>query len=222
MAWVLEFEHARVGEVAETVDVSGGQGLRRRTVRGVGWTTTSQVLIQAMSFVTMVVLARLLTPSDFGLAGLVALFTGFVALFVNFGLSAALIQRETISEAHRSSAFWLNLSVGVGLSVVTVLLAPVLAAFFDQPRLSALLAAVAPTFTVGALAIVQSALLQRDMRFRRLAAIEIAALLSAAALAISVAAIGGGVWSLLAYTLTMTVSRSILLWLGHSWRPDES
>jgi len=196
--------------------------IRRSTVSGLGWTASSQLLLQLTQFVFTAILARLLTPHDFGLIALVAVFIGFIGVFVDFGLTSALIQRPKVEDRHLNSAFWVNLAAGVVLMLLLIALAPALAAFFGQPQLLQLTIAMSPDFLLAALGIVQMALLQREMNFRRIAFVENLTVAGSNALGISLALAGFGVWSLIALLLASTGFKSSLLWIECSWRPRRS
>jgi O-antigen/teichoic acid export membrane protein len=198
----------------------GDSDLKQRTVAGVIWSAGASVTQQVLNFAVTVVLARLLLPADFGLVATIAIFTGFISLFVDFGLSAALIQRPSLTERHRSSAFWMNLAVGILLGGLVAALAPALADFFHEPSLVALTLVASVNFVVGSMGIVQSALLQRAMEFRRIGAIGIASTVVGAVVAIAMAVAGFGAWSLIGQLVASTGSRTLLLWLTSSWRPS--
>jgi O-antigen/teichoic acid export membrane protein len=204
-----------MSEPAEAPDTD----LKRQTVTGLLWSAGAGVGQQFLNFAITAVLARLLVPADFGLVATVAVFTGFVSLFIDFGLAAALVQRATITERHRSSAFWMNVAVGLALALLVAALAPALARFFDEPRLLDLTLVLSLNFVVASLGIVQSALLQRSMNFRRGAAIEIVAILIGGAVAITLAVAGYGVWSLVAQLIATSAVRTTLLWATSEWRP---
>jgi O-antigen/teichoic acid export membrane protein len=193
--------------------------LKQRTVTGLLWSAGANVGQQFLTFTVTAVLARLLVPADFGLVATVAVFTGFVSLFIDFGLGAALVQRTTLTERHRSSAFWMNVAAGLALAMLVAALAPALARFFNEPRLIDLTLVLSLNFVVASLAIVQSALLQRSMNFRRGGLIEITAILIGGALAIAMAVAGYGVWSLIAQLLATSAVRTTLLWATSDWRP---
>jgi O-antigen/teichoic acid export membrane protein len=193
--------------------------IKQRTVTGLLWSAGVSVGQQLLYFAVTAVLARLLVPADFGLVATVAIFTGFVTLFIDFGLGAALVQRTTLTERHRSSAFWMNVAAGLALTLLVAALAPALARFFDEPRLVDLTLVLSLNFVVGSLGIVQGALLQRSMNFRRGGAIEIAAILIGGAVAIGMAVMGYGVWSLIAQLIATTALRTTLLWATSDWRP---
>ena len=193
--------------------------LKEQAVTGVLWSSGASIAQQILNFAVTVVLARLLLPSEFGLVATIAIFTGFVSLFVDFGLSAALIQREQLTERHRSSAFWMNLAVGLLLGGTVAALAPALAWFFKAPALVDLTLVLSLNFVVGSLGIVQSALLQRSMDFRRLGAAGILATVVGGAAAVALAFAGYGVWSLIVQVVVSTAFRTALLWVWSDWRP---
>ena len=164
-------------------------------------------------------LARLLVPADFGLIGLILVFTGFASLFVDVGLSGAVIQRADLDDRHASTAFWLNVGAGLVLSALVAALSPLIAAFYDDPTLVALTLAMSLNFAVAGVGLVPRALMQRSMSFHRLAVIEIAATAVAGTAAISAAFAGAGVWSLVVLTVATSVVTTLSLWLCSSWRP---
>lgn len=109
--------------------------LRQKTIAGVGWSTLGHVCKQGFLFVISVVLARLIAPEDFGLVGMVLVFGGFANLFGDLGFSAALIQKEVVTEGHYSSVFWVNVIAGLILTGSMAVCAPIIAAFYNEPRL---------------------------------------------------------------------------------------
>ncbi len=102
------------------------------TKAGLAWTGAGKTVVQLIGFGVALALARLLTPADFGLVGMVVVVSGFLAVFSEIGLSAALIQREQIEERHRSSVFWANLALGTALGLALFAAAPALATFYRE------------------------------------------------------------------------------------------
>jgi PST family polysaccharide transporter len=188
-------------------------------VRGLAWTGAGRAGQQLLQFGITVALARLLVPADFGLVGLILVFTGFASVFVDVGLSGAVIQRADLSERHVSTAFWLNVGAGLALSGVVAALSPLIAAFYGDPSLVELTLVMSLNFAVAGIGLVPRALIQRSMSFRRLAGIETAATAVAGTAAIVAALGGAGVWSLVVLTLTTSVITTVSLWLCSSWRP---
>jgi O-antigen/teichoic acid export membrane protein len=179
--------------------------LKEKTIRG-GF---ARLCAQAATFLlrvgSLMILARLLDPKDFGLLSMVTAFTGVLSLFRDFGLSSATVQRATITEEQISTLFWINILVGGALALLTVVSAPMLAAFYHEPRLSAVTIALAAGFLINAAGVQHSALLQREMRFTALAVINIAALILSSAIAILGAKAGYGYWALVAMNIVSPV-----------------
>lgn len=193
--------------------------LRERTITGVGWTAVAQTGRQVSQFVVSVILARLLTPEDFGLVAMIVVFTGFATLFGEMGFSAALVQRQKPEERHYSSIFWLSLLAGLVLAGVVVAVAPAVAKFYDEARLTSLTVLLALNFPISSLSLVQRAVLMRAMAFRRLTLVDVVAVASGGALAIALAKMGYGVWSLVWQMLAVSSITAAVLWWVAGWRP---
>jgi len=193
--------------------------LRRRTLSGLNWSAVGQSFQQLAAFLFSIMLARILTPDDFGLIAMVLVFSGFATLLSELGLGAALVQRAELAHGHINAAFWANLVAGFVLALTFFVLAPVLASFYSHPALEAISRAVALLFIVSALGVVQGALLQREMSFRRMALVEIAATVIAGCVAVVLATSGFGVWSLVTQLLLAQTLRTTMLWWASSWRP---
>jgi PST family polysaccharide transporter len=200
--------------VTETSDV------RERTLSGLGWTAGFRLLQQVLQVGFTAVLARLLLPADFGLFAMMAVFVGFASLFVDLGLTPALVQRPELETRHLTAAFWLNAGMGLALMLLMMAIAPALAAFYGHPELLWLTLGMAPAFFIGSLVGVQTAILQREMNFRKLTTIENAAFVASYVVAILAALAGLGVWSLVLLTIAAGVTRSGLLWGLSPWRPS--
>jgi polysaccharide transporter, PST family len=169
--------------------------------------------------VVTLVLARLLLPRDFGLAGMVLVFGGLIQVFADLGFAPSLIQYKRITEDDRSTAFWTNTVVGVALTLVGIALAPFVARFFGEPSLEPLLIALSFSFTVAALGSTQAALLARQMRFRELEVAASIASLVGSALAITAALLGAGPWALIVQAVAIAVATTALVWVFAQWRP---
>lgn len=193
--------------------------LKERTLRG-GF---AKICSQAASFVlrigSLMVMARLLDPKDFGLVGMVTVVTGVFGLFRDAGLSMATVQRDTISHEQVSTLFWINLLVGGVLALASVAMAPVLVAFYHEPRIFWVTVPLAAGFIFNAAGVQHSALLQRQMRFGALAAIEVIALVISIALGIGMAMSGFGYWALVVMTVSQPLAATICVWLVTAWYP---
>jgi O-antigen/teichoic acid export membrane protein len=193
--------------------------LRNKTIRGIGWMATSQVITQAARIGFMIALARLLSPEEFGLWGMVMVFTGFVSLMSDIGLGAALIQRPEIEQKHLSTAFWVNSGLGIILCLIMMALSVPLSQLYGVPRLAPLLAITSIEFIVKGVTVVHRVLFVREMDFRSLAVTETWSIFLAGIAACALAAGGFGAWSLVAQSLVASTGAGIwIVWL-RPWRP---
>ena len=165
------------------------------------------------------VLARLLTPQDFGLIAMATVIIGFVSIFKDMGLSMATVQQEEINHQQVSTLFWINVIISVVLMIVTAGLAPAVAWFYGDPRLTWITVALAGTFIFGGLTMQHQALLRRQMRFTALAAIALMSSLVGIITAIGLAWYGIGYWALVASTAAAIFTNFILVWTVSGWRP---
>src|SRR6266446_9506144 len=174
--------------------------LKEKTIRGGSVRVFSQAATLLLRVGSLALLARLLDPTDFGLVGMVSAFTGILNLFRDFGLSAATIQRATVTEQESSTLFWINILVGAVLTVIALVFAPAVASFYHEPGLYWVTTAVAPAFLFNAAGVQHSARLQRQMRFTVLASIDLLSLIASTLVAIAMAKAGYGYWALIAMT----------------------
>ena len=195
------------------------EDLKEKIIRGGAARLGSQVASLALRMGGIVVLARLLGPKDFGLVSMVTAFTGVLSYLRNFGLAAAAVQRSDLTGDQRSTLFWINVLLGAMLALVTLAAAPAIAAFYHEPRLFWVAAALGAAFLFNAVGVQHSALLQRQMRFTALAVINVVSLTVGTACAIGGAASGYGHWALVAMSLTPPLVASTGYWLATGWIP---
>ena len=150
---------------------------------------------------------------------MVTAFTGVLTLFRDFGLSAAAIQRATVTEEQMSTLFWINILLGVVLGTSTLAMAPIVADFYGEPRLFGVTAVLAAGYFFNAAGIQHSAILQRQMRFTALAAISVVSLIVGSAIAIGGAKAGYGYWALVAMSVVSPLIATIGYWLTTGWVP---
>ena len=187
--------------------------------RGVAWKGASQIFLQISRILVMVVLARLLSPHDFGLAAMVLVFGTLALIFSDLALGAALVQRRELSEQERSTVFWLSVGAGGFFTVAGVAASGWIAAFYGEPEVEPLFAVLALTFVVTALGTTQKALLTRELDFRALELRLILSTMLGAAVAIVLAARGFGAWALVVQQVVIAVTSTVLLWVASPWRP---
>lgn len=194
--------------------------LRGRSVRGGVLNVTSQGAQFLIQSVATIVLARLLTPADFGLVAMVSTLTGLGQAFADLGLSEATIQRKEINHNQVSALFWINVAIGLGLMTVTLISAPILARFYREPRLVNITLLVSLTFLFGGLRVQPDAILKRQMRFAALAIRDVASYAVAVPIAIVMAWRGASYWALVALPLILNFNVMTLSWLMIKWRPS--
>lgn len=193
--------------------------LRRQTFSGLRWSAASQAVQQGARFAIAVVLARLLAPEQFGLIGMIYIFTGFAAVLGDLGLGAALVQRRDIDDDHLTAVFWTSIAAGGALTLAFIAGAPLVAAFYDEPALRPLTTVIAFEFVIVSLAVVHRALMNRRMDFRSLSIVETGAAVLSGTLGIAMALMGFGVWSLVAQSLAAAVVSALWMWALSPWRP---
>jgi O-antigen/teichoic acid export membrane protein len=193
--------------------------LKRLTIRGGFAKLAGQALIFTLRFVFLVVVARLLDPADFGLVAMVTAVTGFYDLFRDGGLSAAAIQQANVTEEQRSTLFWINILIGMALTLLCLLSAPLLVTFYNEPRLFWVTIVLAGGFLISAAGAQHSAILQRQLRFVTLSAIDALSLTASTAVAIAMAVAGFGYWSLVVYALIPPATGTVCMWMAVMWVP---
>jgi PST family polysaccharide transporter len=166
-----------------------------------------------------VVLARLLTPEDYGLIGMVAVITGFVSMFSHLGLSTATIQKEEITAEQISTLFWVNVALSILTMLLVAALAPAVAWFYGDARLTLITIVVAPGFLFGGLTVQHDALLRRQMRFKTLAVRDLVSLLAGIVTVLVLGWYGAGYWALVARGLVASLTSAITVWILCRWRP---
>jgi len=184
-----------------------------------GWSAFEQFFRVGIQFVVMVVLARILTPEDFGLFAMLAVFIAITSTVANAGLPDAIIQSKSLTIEEESSIFFLSFGVLALSSFVLAGCAPFIATFFKQPSLENITYVMAFSGFVGGLGMIQSALLSRELNFKMQGMISAISSLVSGVAAISFALNDWGVWSLVYAALIGGVVSSLLLWFYHPWRP---
>lgn len=194
-------------------------GLSQRTSRATFWSAAEILARYGVQTVVTILLARLLTPSDFGLLAMLLVFVAVGSMLTDAGFGTALIQRPSVTANDETTVFLFSNCVGLLSAVILYFSAPSIAAFYHQPALVALTHSIAWILPLGALGAVPEALLSKRMDFRARAQVQVLASLVSGGLAIVMALRGLGVWSLVAQALVASGSRSILLLITARWLP---
>jgi PST family polysaccharide transporter len=193
--------------------------LKINAVQGVKWSAISQGGRQVSQWITIAVLARILSPSDFGLVGMAMVVIGFMNIFRDMGTSPAIIQRQVLSENLLSSIFWVNLIIGILSMSIVFLGAPLGGLLYHDSQVIPVLQILSISFFISAFSLVHQALLERSLSFNTLAKVEIIASVCGSVVGISLALSGKGVWSLVFQSITTILLTSVLLWIANPWRP---
>lgn len=182
------------------------------------WSAMERFGLQAVGFLLSIVLARLLSPREYGLIGMVLVFCSVGHVFADSGLSTALVQRPANSADDEATVFYANIGAGAVLTLLICGISPLVARFYGQPLLIPLLCVLSLQVFLSSFGIVQFALLTRAMDFRRQAIISTLSVLSSGLVGISMAWSGLGVWSLVGQSVTAALFQSLLVWRLGNWR----
>ena len=195
--------------------------IKGRSVRGGAVTISSQAVKFLLQTISTAVLARLLTKADFGLIAMVSVFTEFVSLFKDLGLSMATIQKKDITHRQVSNMFWINIAMSIFLMFVAFAISPFISRFYREPRLTLITMALGSTFLFGGLIAQHTALMRRQMRFTALAVTEIVSIAAGIAAAIIAAVCGLRYWSLVIMVAVRGIVGVFMVWSLSPWRPGK-
>ncbi|WP_236890966.1 MOP flippase family protein [Desulfoluna limicola] len=195
--------------------------LKQKAVSGLKWNSISMVVMTGLQVFTLTALARLLSPSDFGLMGMIMVVIGFAQSFADMGISNAIIQHQNTRMDQLSSLYWLNLLSGVTVYIIICVSAPLVVAFYEEPRLSRMIYLTALIFLITPLGQLFQSLMQKELMFEQLAKIEVACSIVNSIVSIVLAYNNFGVyaliWGQLARTLISVLLLSVRGW--NYWQP---
>lgn len=193
--------------------------LRKKAISATVWSAAETFMRQGLQFVISVILARLLTPEDFGTIALLYLFVGLAGVLIDSGLSVALIQRQDVTHTDECTAFWFNLGMAALMAIGLWLIAPWIASFFNSPILVPLTGLLALNLVITALGSIHGTLLTKRLDFKTPMKIGAIATSVSGALGIVMAGHGYGIWALATQTIASSVLTTSLLWTFSKWRP---
>lgn len=193
--------------------------LKQKTVKGVLWSTLERFSVQGVQFVIMIVMARLLTPHDYGLIGMLAIFLAVAQSLIDSGFSQALIRKQNRTEVDNSTVFYFNLAVSGTLYAIFFITAPFVAEFYNSPELCLVMRIVCLGIIFNSLAVVQRALLTINIDFKTQAKASFISAIISGGVGISMAYAGFGVWALVCQQLINLGMNTTLLWIFSKWRP---
>lgn len=195
------------------------ESLKDKAVKGVGWSAIDNVAQMGVTFLVSIVLARLLTPDDYGLLGLITIVTAICTTLVNGGFTTALIRKKEVTDDDYNTAFIVNLALSALLYGAVYLCSPLIADFFSREELVSLTRVASLGLIAGALSIVPQTRLTKRIDFKAQTKITLIASVTSGVIGIAMALCSFGVWSLVAQTLSNQVLRTIFLWVIDKWMP---
>jgi len=192
---------------------------RSQAMRGLAWKSLSVVVLQISRSVTAIILARLLTPVDYGLAGMVLVISTLVYVFADLGMGAALVQRKELTEHDRSTVFWFTAASGAFFTLVGIAVSGWVADFYGEPKVAGLFAAFSLCFFISALSSTHAALLTREMSFRTLELRQMISYAVGAVVGIFLAWRGEGAWALIGQQIAIAIAATLVLVVASPWHP---
>ena len=193
--------------------------LKQKTLSGVLWSCVERFSVQGIQFVIMVIMARILLPSDYGMIGMLAIFIAIAQTLIDSGFSNALIQKKDRSEIDYSTVFYFNIAVGIVLYFILFFSSPLIARFYNTPQLTGLTRVLALNLFINSLAVVQRAILSIKIDFKTQAKASFSAAIISGIVGIVMAYTGFGVWSLAVQTVLNAFVNTVLLWIFSKWIP---
>ena len=196
------------------------QSLKNKTVVGVGWSAADAFFGRGITFLVGIVLARLLTPAEYGLVGIVTIFTTVLTGVVDSGFSNSLIRKTDTTNDDYNTMFITNMVVSIVLYIILYFSAPAIACFFNRPPLIDLVRVMGSILIIQALSLVQNTILTKRIDFKTKTKASIISAILSGALGIAMAFAGYGVWSLVGQILSKQLFYTICLWLYNKWWPE--
>lgn len=194
--------------------------LKRKAVSGMLWSSFQKFGTMGISFVSNIILARLLTPEDYGCIGMLMIFILVANTFIDGGFGSALIQKKEPTQEDYSTIFYWNLFLSVVLYFALFASAPLIARFYNLPLLSSVLQVQGLVLILNSLSVIQQNRLRKQLLFKKLATVGIISALLSLAIAIYLAYLGCGVWALVAQQLLMSGFNAVLYWIVGKWNPS--
>lgn len=194
--------------------------LKKKAINGFKWSFIDNTVNLGLSFIIGIILARLLSPKEFGLIGMLMLFIAIATSFVNSGFSQALIRKQNCSQADYSTIFFFNLLIGLLFYLLLFFTAGNISAFFNEPLLKPIVRILSISIVINALTLIQSTRLTKNINFKLQTKISVISTLFSGIIGVGMAYSGYGVWSLVAKTVLGFFLTSVFLWYWNNWRPS--
>lgn len=194
-------------------------GLKEKTIKGVSWSIIDNLANAGITFLIGILLARILSPAEFGLIGMITIFIAVSNSIVDSGFSSALIRKVEPKDIDYNTVFYFNLFLGIGLYFILFFSAPAISQFFNEPSLISITRVMGTILIINAFGIVQRSLLVKKVDFKTQTKISLIASIISGFVSIVLALKGFGVWSLVGHQITRQLLISTFLWVFNTWRP---
>lgn len=194
--------------------------LKQKTINGLTWSFIDNTAKLGLTFIVGIILARLLTPREFGLIGMITIFIALASSFVNSGFSQALIRKQDCTQADYSTIFYFNLIVGLVFYIILFFTAAPISRFFNEPLLKPMVRVLGLGIIINAFTLIQTTRLTKQINFKLQTKISIIATLFSGIIGIGMAYAGYGVWSLVFKTIVGFLLSSVFLWYWNKWKPS--
>lgn len=194
--------------------------LKDQTIKGMFWSVVERFGSIMLQFIANILLARLLSPVDFGLIGMIMVFIAISNTIVESGLSAALVNKKNATEADYSTIFYINTALSIVFFIIMIVCAPFIAEYYHQPQLTQLFRVLSFILIFNALNNIQYTQLIKSINFKQLAKVNLVSTFIACTVSVVLAYKGYGVWSLVIQLLLIAIIRTVLFWIWSTWRPS--
>lgn len=194
--------------------------LRKSTFKGIVWSSIDRLSGQIVGFVVIVLMSRVLTQGDYGLVGMIVIFTDLAQTITDSGVTQALIRKQDRNQTDCSTAFYFNLGLGIVLYVILYFISPLISKFYNQPELVPITRVISLSVIINALMMVQKALFTVRIDFKTQTKASLTAAIISGGIGIWMAYTGWRVWAIVYYQLINLIINGILLWFFSSWRPS--
>lgn len=193
--------------------------LKTKALKGVLWSGIDKAGVKAIAFIVSIIIARILTPSDYGVLGMILVFIAIANIFIDCGMSQAIVQRKNRTASDLATAFYFNLGVSVLCYIILFVTAPIIANFYQVTQLSPILRILGLNIIILSFATVQRANLVANLDFRTIAVVNLGGVLVSGGVGIWMAYSGYGVWALVGQQMSATITSTLIFWLAGKWHP---
>lgn len=195
------------------------ESLKNKAIKGVGWSFADNIANSGITFLVGLVLARLLSPEEFGMVGMITIFIAISNSFIDSGFSNALIRKNDIKEIDYNTVFYFNLAIGILCYIILYFSSPAISAFFHETQLVLITRVMGSILVINALAIIQRTILVKNIDFKAQTKVSLVASVGSGIIGIGMALYGLGVWSLVGQQVSRQFLNSLFLWVYTAWRP---